>query len=54
MKKEYVKPELEEVQLGGEILMQSTSAFKPENGGNYDGDDAGANGRRGTWGNLWN
>ena len=53
MKKEYVKPQLEAIQLGGEVLMQSTSVLKPENGDNYGGDDAGANAHRGSWGNLW-
>ena len=63
MKKTYIKPEMEVMELNIETLMLSMSAP----GGGSDGGDGGpswggdseggmeadANGRRGEWGNLW-
>ncbi len=53
MKREYVKPELDFIQLEGEVLMFGGSNFTPNNGDNYEGDDAGSRGRHGSWGDLW-
>ncbi|MBR3859127.1 MAG: hypothetical protein IKJ18_03815 [Bacteroidaceae bacterium] len=51
-KRTYIKPEAVEIQLESEQIM-SASNFNPASGNDYDGSDAGATGRRGTWGNLW-
>lgn len=54
MKKKYIKPEIEVVELETESQMMSASNFIPESGDNYGGDDAGTNNRRrGKWGDLW-
>lgn len=53
MKREYVKPELDFIQLEGEVLMFGGSNFTPNNGDSYEGDDAGSRGRHGSWGDLW-
>ena len=53
MKKEYIKPEMEEMLVECQQML-SASTFGPESGDNYGGDEAGApNKRRGSWGNLW-
>lgn len=64
MKKTYMAPEMSVMELGTEVMMMSVSG---EQGG-LDGTswggqagenigdgpvDADANGRRGSWGNLW-
>ena len=51
-KKKYIKPEVVEIQLSS-MQMLAASSFNPESGDNYGGDEAGSNGRRGEWGNLW-
>ena len=51
-KKEYIKPEIEEIALNTAQMIAS-SYFNPESGDNYDEEDAGSNRRRGKWGNLW-
>ena len=57
MKKIYVAPEMEVMELNIETLMLSMSApgdGGPSWGGESNGGmDADANGRRGEWGNLW-
>ena len=59
-KKVYIKPQMETVELGSEVLMQAGSTNA--NGGSMniiDGsfdsseDDQYSNRNRGTWGNLW-
>lgn len=52
-KKEYIKPEIEVVSLEVQSQILSASNFNPESGDNYEDDEAGSTGRRGTWGNLW-
>lgn len=47
MKKEYIKPEMEETLIESEVLMLSAS------NGPADDSEVLSNGRRGTWGNLW-
>lgn len=60
MKKVYIKPEMEVVELDIETSMMSISASNENGldgtswGGVSEGDmEADANGRRGEWGNLW-
>ena len=60
MKKTYIKPETEVMELDIETLMISMSApggdgnEGPSWGGESEGGmEADANGRRGEWGNLW-
>ncbi len=52
-KEEYIKPEIEVVSLEVQLQILSASNFNPESGDNYESDEAGSTGRRGTWGNLW-
>ena len=53
MKKAYIKPEF----IIENILLESMLAVSSENMGSNEtlgtDDDFNANGRRGTWGNLW-
>ena len=52
-KKTYIKPEAEEIVLEPQQMMAGSN-FTPESGDDYEeGDVAGSNERRGTWGNLW-
>lgn len=60
MKKTYIKPVMEVMELNIETLMISMSApggngnEGPSWGGESEGGmEADANGRRGEWGNLW-
>ena len=54
MKKTYIKPEIEVVELETESSILVGSDFTPESGDGYGGNEAGTNRyRRGTWGNLW-
>ncbi|MBO5679619.1 MAG: hypothetical protein J6S11_06655 [Bacteroidaceae bacterium] len=53
MKKEYIRPKMEEMLLECQQQILSASNFTPGSGDDYKGDDAGGTGRRGTWGNLW-
>ena len=60
MKKIYVAPEMEVMELNIETLMLSMSApggdggdGGPSWGGSASDKEADANGRRGEWGNLW-
>ncbi len=52
-KEEYIKPEIEVISLEIQSQILSASNFNPASGNDYDRSDAGATGRRGTWGNLW-
>lgn len=61
-KKVYIKPQMETVELGSEVLMQAGSPngggmniIDPETGGSFDSseDTQYSNRNRGTWGNLW-
>ena len=57
-KKQYIAPEMTIVEYRQEICMLSVSADQSLNGLNdFGGDaynkDADAQGRRGSWGNLW-
>ena len=51
-KKSYIKPAMEITLLEGEVLMQTASAPGIVEGEATDGEVL-SNGRRGTWGNLW-
>ena len=58
MKKTYIKPEMEVMELNIETLMISMSAPGGDGGPSYGGEsngnmEADANDRRGEWGNLW-
>ena len=53
-KKSYIKPTMEITLLEGEVLMQPASAPGIVEDEFASGEDALSNGRRGTWGNLWN
>ena len=56
MKKIYIAPEMEVMEIENEALMISMSAPDgdgPGYGGEGSGMEADANGRRGEWGNLW-
>lgn len=57
MKKTYIAPEMEVIEIENEIAMMALSADEAlpgtSSGGEVSGEDADANGRRGTWGNLW-
>lgn len=60
MKKKYIAPAMEVMEIDNEALMLTVSApgengnDGPSWGGSSDGDkEADANGRRGEWGNLW-
>ena len=57
MKKQYVKPAIEAVEVEYETLMTTTSGETGEagtgNGTVGDEVDGLSNGRRGGWGNLW-
>ena len=54
-KKSYIKPTMEITLLEGEVLMQSASSAPGIVDDEFaSGEDALSNGRRGTWGNLWN
>jgi len=50
-KKVYVKPEIEVQGFVSDVLMQSASWALNEEGGE---EQSLTNGRRGTWGDLWN
>ena len=58
MKKDYVKPTLEAVEVEFESLMTTTSGEQGStgvgSGSAGDETDDYTNGRRGSWGNLWN
>lgn len=58
MKKQYVKPAIEAIEVEYESLMTTTSTETGETGtgGGTVGDEIPglSNGRRGGWGNLWN
>ena len=56
MKKIYIAPEMEVMEIENEALMISMSApggDGPGYGGEATDKEADANGRRGEWGNLW-
>lgn len=60
MKKTYIAPEIIVIELDGESLMLTISAGDEETGlqgttygGMKGGIEADAQGRRSTWGNLW-
>ena len=60
MKKTYIAPEIIVTELDGETLMLTISGekggledTKASNGTAVSGMDADAQGRRGSWGNLW-
>lgn len=56
MKKMYIAPEMDVMELATEALMLSISGGKngPSWGGESEGGmDADANERRGSWGDLW-
>lgn len=60
MKKIYIAPEMEVMEIENEVLMSMSA---PNGGPGYGGEagsstengsmEADANGRRGSWGNLW-
>ena len=56
-KKQYIAPEIIVTELDGEVLMQSLSSggslTETTWGGEGRNKDADAQGRRGSWGNLW-
>ncbi|MBO5678765.1 MAG: hypothetical protein J6S11_02235 [Bacteroidaceae bacterium] len=57
-KKQYIAPEMTIAEYRQEICMLSVSADQSLNGlndfgGDATGKDADAQGRRGSWGNLW-
>mgnify|MGYP003312404407 CR=1 FL=1 len=55
MKKQYLEPTVEVMELESEILMNVTSGETGEAGtgeGEGDGEDL-AGGHRGSWGSLW-
>ena len=51
MKKDYLKPELDVVEISIDTIMQSTSNQIPIIPGEGDNREAGRN--RGEWGNVW-
>ena len=57
MKKKYIAPEIEIVEIEVESHLMGLSAENSlpgtEWGGEVGGEEADANGRRGSWGNLW-
>ena len=58
MKKAYIAPEMAVMEIDTEMMMLTMSAPDsngggPSWGGVANGKEADANGRRGTWGNLW-
>ena len=57
MKHTYIKPEMEVIEIENEIALMALSAEQAlpgtSSGGEVSGEDADANGRRGSWGNLW-
>ena len=59
MKKEYIAPEMEVMEIENEAMMLTVSApgdgglEGTTSGGATSGGTADANNRRGTWGNLW-
>ena len=53
MKKEYVKPEIEVIDLEASTVLMSLSQDKVDTGFGDTPSDPDAPGRRGTWGNLW-
>ena len=52
-KKSYIKPAMEITLLEGEVLMQPASAPGIVEGDEATDGEVLSNGRRGTWGNLW-
>ena len=52
-KKEYIKPSVEVIEFEFEPLMLSASNQVDVFDKETDSDASMANGRRGTWGNLW-
>ena len=61
-KKVYIKPQMETVESGSEVIMLAGSpngggmnVIDPSQGGNFDSsvDDQYSNRNRGTWGDLW-
>ena len=59
MKKEYIAPEMEVMEIENEAMMLTVSApgegglEGTGSGGSMSGGSADSNKRRGTWGNLW-
>ena len=57
MKKTYIAPEMEVIEIENEIALMALSAEQAldgtSSGGEVSDKDADANGRRGSWGNLW-
>ena len=51
MKNEYLKPELEVLDIELDIMMMTGSSVDTELGDTPSNPDA--TGRRGSWGNLW-
>lgn len=58
MKQAYIAPQAEVIEIETETMMLGLSGENggldgTTTGGSVSGKDADANGRRGTWGNLW-
>ena len=57
MKQAYMTPEMEVIEMNMETPLMALSAADSldgtQIGGQISGKEADANGRRGTWGNLW-
>ncbi len=53
MKEKYIKPEMETITLDSEEAILALSNFGANSGDEYEEEEAGVRGRRGTWGNLW-
>ena len=52
MKKDYLKPEVVEMGISCEVIMQATSQIPVVPGGDGSEPDL-AGGKRGEWGNVW-
>ena len=53
MKQEYVRPEIEVVDLEVSTMLMALSKDKVDTGFGDTPSEPDANRRRGTWGNLW-
>lgn len=53
MKKEYIKPEVEVVELAPITILALSSGGSVDVDGGNEPDEELSNGRRGQWGNLW-
>ena len=52
-KKEYIKPEVEVIELDPTSMIAASASNIPIGGDGNGGGEALSNGRRGKWGNLW-